>query len=159
MFHLNNIQTAYDFINELKNASLNSGQLDPDDIDQLWNPPNGPVDLADDPDFRLSLDLFLSITNTSQEVYNNVRNAIVKQHPEDPILSYDQVKCYIMNLTGIIPLTDDMCINSCMVYSYCLVCLTLPSPLQVFFRLGYFKFIQVTELAVSPSSICYIVFL
>jgi hypothetical protein len=30
------------------------------------------------PDFRLSLDLFLSITNTSQEAYNNVCNAIVK---------------------------------------------------------------------------------
>ena len=115
--HLDDIRLSYKFIDLLKNASLDSRQLDSEDVDRLRNPPTELIDLVDDADFHLSLDLFLSLSNASQDAYSKVRNAILRRHPHDPILSYDQIKRRIKNLTGVIPLVNDMCINSCMAYT------------------------------------------
>jgi hypothetical protein len=43
----------------------NPEELDPDIIERLRNPPEYTVEL--DPDERLSIDLFLSITNASEK--------------------------------------------------------------------------------------------
>ncbi|KAJ7892330.1 hypothetical protein B0H14DRAFT_3675912 [Mycena olivaceomarginata] len=57
---------ANKFIDNLKNAFLNNPEeLNPDIIERLRNPPEYTLEL--DPDERLSIDLFLSITNASEK--------------------------------------------------------------------------------------------
>jgi hypothetical protein len=111
------MKLSYQFIDALKAASLDDDELDDEDIYCLHHPPTEPLDVEDNLDFRLSLDLFLSLTNSSQESYTKVRAAILRRHPEDPILSYDQIRRWIKDLTGVIPVVHHMCINSCMAYT------------------------------------------
>ena len=69
--------------------------------------------------FRLSLDMYLALTNVSQEVYRALVAAFIRCHPEAKgrLLSYDQIKRRVKNLTGIIPIYNDLCINSCMAFT------------------------------------------
>ncbi|KAF8220262.1 hypothetical protein L208DRAFT_1541886, partial [Tricholoma matsutake] len=48
-----------------------------------------------------------------QETYNSAQAVILRRHPNDNVLSYDQVKQCIKNITGIVPALHDVCINSC----------------------------------------------
>jgi hypothetical protein len=81
------LQTSLEFINALKAAKLNDEGLDEEILQRLRQPLTEPAD-ASDPDFRLSLDLFLSTSNSSEETYNNSRAAVLRRHPDDNILSY-----------------------------------------------------------------------
>ncbi|KAF8223729.1 hypothetical protein L208DRAFT_995430, partial [Tricholoma matsutake] len=38
-------------------------------------------------------------------------------HPDDEIPSYDQIKCCIAEITGVMPIVDDICKNSCIAYT------------------------------------------
>ncbi|KDQ54419.1 hypothetical protein JAAARDRAFT_182367 [Jaapia argillacea MUCL 33604] len=67
----------------------------------------------DDPDLRFSIDLYLAISNASQAAYNNVQRAYLRRNPDHQILSYDQIKRKIVELTGVVSMKHDMCINSC----------------------------------------------
>ena len=89
--------------------------LDPECLEQLRNPPQEPVDISC-PDLRLALDLFLATTNSSQETYTSIRKAIFR-HFGVEILSYDQIKRRVAELSGVIPVASDMCINSCLAYT------------------------------------------
>jgi hypothetical protein len=75
---------SYEFIDLLKNASLDSKQLDSEDVDRLRNPPTELIDLANDANFHLSLDVSLSLSNAAEDAYGKVRNAILRRHPDDP---------------------------------------------------------------------------
>ncbi|KAJ7071905.1 hypothetical protein B0H15DRAFT_965693 [Mycena belliarum] len=110
-------QLANKFIEGLRSATLDDERedLDPDFVYRLRNPVTGTPEL--DEDERLSLDLFLSITNASVETYNSVRTAVLRRHPDDPILSYHEVKKLVTVLSGIAPITRDMCVNSCIAYT------------------------------------------
>ena len=61
------LRTSLEFIDALKAATLNNRGLDEDILEQLCNLLTEPAD-ASDPDFRLSLDLFLATTNASEQV-------------------------------------------------------------------------------------------
>lgn len=114
---INDIKLSMQFIRALKRASLDDKMgLESETIECLQNALQLPIDIID-PDLRLSLDLFLSVSNSSQETYTTARKAILCCHPNDEILSYDQVKCRIAEPTGVVPLSFDMCINSCMGYT------------------------------------------
>jgi hypothetical protein len=111
------IKTTMKFIQALETASLDDDTgLDPEAIKRLRDAPQHPIDITD-PDLRLSLDLFISVENSSQETYMSARRAIMRRHPEDEILTYDQVKHRVAQLSGVFPLVFDMCINSCMAYT------------------------------------------
>ena len=112
---LQSIRTALQFIQELKIFSLDDGHLPPELVSQLRNPPSDPVNLT--PDERLSLELFISIQNTAQHVYTSVKKAIERRYPENHILSYDKAKQLIAEITGISPITNHMCIKSCVAYT------------------------------------------
>src|SRR6202040_4041599 len=90
--------------------------LDSETIEHLRDAPQLPVGLTDT-DLRLSLDLFLSVSNSTQETYISARKAILRRHPEDQILTYDQIKHHVAQLSRVVPLTFDMCINSCIAYT------------------------------------------
>jgi hypothetical protein len=109
------LQRSQEFINALKDVTLDEGNLDEDVLQRLWEPLTEPVDVSD-PDFCLSLDLFLSTTNTSEETYNSSWATVLYHHPEDKILTYARIKSKITELSGIIPIVHHMCINTCIAF-------------------------------------------
>ena len=66
-----------------------------------------------DPNIRLSLDLFLSCGNASEETYNSVRRSILTRFPDAEVLLYYMVKKVVADITDVYAISDDMCINSC----------------------------------------------
>ena len=102
------------FIKEIKNATLDNIKIAKETLHRLRNPECGPIDVSD-PDTRLSLDLFMSCENSSQQMYSNIRNSFIRRFPElsNTLLSYDAVKKLVEKVTGVISVSDDMCINSC----------------------------------------------
>jgi hypothetical protein len=109
---IENIKITQEFIKEIRTATLDNGSLDGDVLERLRNPPKEPTDICD-PDIRLSLDLFLAVTNASEDTYKSCREAIQRRHPDSNILSYYSVKKLVAEITGVIAVYDDMCINSC----------------------------------------------
>ncbi|KAJ7088471.1 hypothetical protein B0H15DRAFT_939305 [Mycena belliarum] len=104
------------FIQCLQEATLsNPDELDADVIDRLENPPSHTPVL--DADQRLAVDLFLSVTDASEKVYNTMRAAIMRRHPDDPILSYHGVKRLVVEISGVTSIIKDMCINTCLAYT------------------------------------------
>lgn len=104
------------FVDEIRdNPTLEKSSLDKLTIDRLRNPPHEPATLT--PDERLSVKLFLGNGNGSEEIYNTHRSAILERHPEDDVLSLHLVKKKVANLSGVFPMTHDMCPGSCMAYT------------------------------------------
>lgn len=85
----------------------------------LVNPPEHPLELdeVEDRDLLLCLWLFLMQHTASQETYNASIDAIKIAHPDSNLLSYNQVKHRMAHFTGIKPIVNDMCPNSCMAYT------------------------------------------
>jgi hypothetical protein len=111
------IKMYLDFLTRIENTLLEDDgmRMAPDDLKRLRHPPQEKVDL-DDPDLWLALNLFLATGNSSQETYNSVRKAIQRRYLEE-VLSYDQIKRRVTNLSGVVPLTHDMCMNTCIAYT------------------------------------------
>ena len=115
--HLENLKETLAAISMIKNASLDT-QFEEDDLARLRNPTEEELDI-NDPYFRLSLDMYIILTNVSQEIYRELLAAFIRCHPDAKgrLLSYDQIKRRVKNLTGIIPIYDDMCVKSCMAFT------------------------------------------
>lgn len=111
---LQDIKTTMEFIRALEEASLDGphSHLDEATIMRLRNPPMTPANVSD-PDLRLGLDLFLATVNSSQNTYSAAWDAILRCHPDDKVPSYDQIKCRIAEISGVVPIVDHMCLNSC----------------------------------------------
>ncbi|KAH8981054.1 hypothetical protein EDB86DRAFT_2813223, partial [Lactarius hatsudake] len=106
---IDSIKVSQDFIKEIRAATLDNGNLDGDLIDRLCNPCERPADISD-PDIRLSLDLFLAVTNASEDIYKSCRDAILRRYPESSVLSYHCVKKLVTEISGVVAVYDDMCI-------------------------------------------------
>lgn len=107
---------ALQFIEGVKNATLDDGKLDPNVLDRLRNPIQEPLKI-DDPDILFSMKLYSATSRTSQATYNEVRERILERHPNDPILTYDQARKAVQECSGVVPIIDDMCPNSCIAYT------------------------------------------
>ncbi|KAJ7315520.1 hypothetical protein DFH08DRAFT_629013, partial [Mycena albidolilacea] len=90
---IDDIRIAEKFIECLRGASLDNADeaLPLEVLEQLRNPPETPLTL-DNPDYRLSLYIFLAVSNASEVTYDTVRLGILRRHPEDDILTYHRVK-------------------------------------------------------------------
>ena len=66
--------------------------MDPIDIDHLRNPPISVSEILDDQHFVKAMKVFLATTNASEATYEGVRAAVMECYPEDPFLSYKQVR-------------------------------------------------------------------
>jgi hypothetical protein len=126
---LEDFQLANEFIHLLRHASLDDEEerLDPETLHRLRNPLCEPPTL--DADQRLSIDIFLAVTNASEQTYNSVREALLRRYPDSGILSHHAVKKLVRDVTGVVHVTRDICINSCMAYTgplahleYCKFC-------------------------------------
>ncbi|KAH9481009.1 hypothetical protein JR316_0005527 [Psilocybe cubensis] len=115
---IEHVKITQKFIDEICNASLQNGKLANDALHRLQNPEKGPVDISD-PDTRLSLDLFIACENASQRTYGNIRQCLIQRFPEldGTLLTYDAVKTLTETLTGVVSISDDMCINSCYAFT------------------------------------------
>jgi len=109
-------------------ATLKNGNLEDDVIYHLRNPPEEPTSISD-PNIHLSLDLFLAVTNALEETYHSSCNAILHCYPGSGVLSYHAVKKLVAEITGVVAVYDDMCINSCHTFTgpfaqfkYCSIC-------------------------------------
>jgi hypothetical protein len=91
VIHLKDLKIALAFIDAVKAASLENGDLHPDTLKHLCQPIQRELNI-EDPDVCLSLNLFLAVSNASQETYTSTHNAILCRHPEDHILSHNSVK-------------------------------------------------------------------
>jgi hypothetical protein len=114
--HLKDMKLTMKFIQALQEASLDDSKLDKDIIERLRHPPTYPADV-ENPDLQLGIRLFLAMANSSQETYASSREAIMLRHPEDQIPSFDQIKRNIADITGVVPIIEHMCPNSCLAYT------------------------------------------
>ncbi|KAG6896607.1 hypothetical protein C0992_007130 [Termitomyces sp. T32_za158] len=119
--NIEEIRVSQQFIEVLKNAKLNNGDLSNETIAALLDPPKHSLKLEpnnnSDNDLLMCLRLFLGACNSADQ-YNNAIGAIQNQFGSDnSILSYDQLKRQIRQLTGISPIIRDMCIKSCLAYT------------------------------------------
>ncbi|KDQ08689.1 hypothetical protein BOTBODRAFT_118277 [Botryobasidium botryosum FD-172 SS1] len=103
------------YIEALKHASLDDENLPPEVLERLQYPRAPPK--MDDPDTIMSLRLYLSSPNISVECYNAICEAVCFRHPEDSLLSFDQVKKKLAEITGVVSLPVDMCPKSCHAYT------------------------------------------
>ncbi|CDO76955.1 hypothetical protein BN946_scf184685.g1, partial [Trametes cinnabarina] len=111
---MDDMKRALDFIKLLKGASLDSvhAGLSAETRNQLRNPPQHVLEI-DDPNVLMSIELYVTLSNTSQHYYEDVRQLFMKHKPDAELLSYHQVKRRVEMLTGIVPIINDMCIDSC----------------------------------------------
>ncbi|KAF8152476.1 hypothetical protein B0H34DRAFT_677809 [Crassisporium funariophilum] len=105
--HIENIRLAQSYVNAIKSASLNNDKLSQEDIYRLQNPSTEQVDL-DDPDVRLSIDLYMSCGKASESTYKSVRESILKRFPNTEVMSYYRVKALVSDLTGVVSIEDDI---------------------------------------------------
>jgi hypothetical protein len=115
--HIAEVKTSLNFIRKLQNARLDSNiePLDSDLLKCIRNPPAGSVDFT--PDEHFSIEIFLSINNSSEETYNDVRQTIMRRFLGTEILSFYRVKTLLNKSTGVTPIVHEMCINSCIAYT------------------------------------------
>lgn len=110
------LRISLEFKKALEKASLDDSELDAAQLERLRNPIQEVLEI-DDEDVLLSLRLFMSTSNASQQVYDDVRADIMESHPEDSIRSHAAIKNEVASLTGVVPIMSDMCPNSCMAYT------------------------------------------
>jgi len=105
-------KTAH-FINALRGATLEESNMQQGDIDHLHAAEPDPcLDITDE-HFDKAFGLFMSTTNTSQANYNAIRSRMLKCYPNDPFLSFDQMKRHVQQLSGVVPIFHDMCPDTC----------------------------------------------
>lgn len=112
---LESIKISLDFIQELKTASLDDGHLTSEVLSWIKNPPSDTIDLTADEQF--SLELFFTTHDSPQHVYTSVKKIIERRYPQSELLSFEKVKQLTVEITGVSPITDDMCIRSCIAYT------------------------------------------
>ncbi|KAF8165831.1 hypothetical protein B0H34DRAFT_648291, partial [Crassisporium funariophilum] len=109
---IDNVCMAQQFIQLISSATLDKDKLEPSTLHRLQNPKTEPVDISD-PDTCLSLNLFLACYHALEATYTSVQVAIQHRCPQVDVLSYHSVKKLVANITGVVSVLDNMCINSC----------------------------------------------
>ena len=89
--------------------------MDADMIAALQNPLRYPAEI--DEKTRTSIDIYLGLSNGSQEMYASVKKALERRNPPIVIDSLHIVKKTIENLTRVKEIETDMCTNSCIAYT------------------------------------------
>src|SRR5258708_2250768 len=100
------------FIDVLWGATLEQSNMQQDDIDRLRAAESDPCLDVTDKHFVKALCIFLSTTNASQATYNAIRSTINECYPNDPFLSFGQMKCHIEQLSGVVLISYDMCLDT-----------------------------------------------
>ena len=89
---IDNLKKTAAFIDALWGATLEQSNMQQDDIDRLCAAESDPCLDVTDKHFVKALRIFLSTTNASQATYNAIRSTINECYPNDPFLSFGQMK-------------------------------------------------------------------
>ncbi|KAF8058210.1 hypothetical protein FPV67DRAFT_1428814, partial [Lyophyllum atratum] len=109
--HLESLRMTQEFIRLINEATLDNDKLDEETLHRLRNPIPGPVDVTN-PDDKLSLEIFTA-TEATESTYTRCREAVLRRYPDSEMLTFHNVKRLVADVSGIVPIMDDMCINSC----------------------------------------------
>ncbi|EIM79785.1 uncharacterized protein STEHIDRAFT_34378, partial [Stereum hirsutum FP-91666 SS1] len=112
---IEDFRIGQEFVRGVQLATLDNGGLDLETVDRLRNPLRTPLNITD-PDFRLSLDIFLATRNASQKTYHDIHQAMQRHNPESAVPSHAQMKRRVAELSGVTPTIHHMCINSCLAF-------------------------------------------
>ena len=86
-------------------------------LECLLNPPVLPLKI-NDPTIWHSISTYLALENASQAAYELVARSLELNFPHiDDMLSYHQVESLISTYTGIEPVLNDMCPNTCLAFT------------------------------------------
>ena len=117
-----NLKISCQFIQALKDASLDSSPLERKTIERLRHCPESPGDL-NDRCLRLSLRMLLNHGTAAQDTYNkniqSLQQELVVTGELDPanLLSYDNACKKMASLTGVSSLETDMCPETCLAFT------------------------------------------
>ena len=111
---LEHMKTNLQFIRMVEEATLES-QFSPAELQAFRNPQENRSSPSDDPDLRLSILFYISTLNhlQSQKAYASNRSIIRDEFLESKMLSYDQVKRRVSDLSGLVTWKHHMCVDSC----------------------------------------------
>ena len=111
---LDKLKTDRRFIELARQATLET-QFTAAELESLRNPQPYQTSPSDDKDLRFSIDFYISTLDhsQSQRAYAKNRKIVQRRYPESDILSYDQVKRRVSDLSGIVTWKHDMCVRSC----------------------------------------------
>ena len=110
------LQMTQLFVNLLRSASLVNCGMDLDDILNMRNPEPG-YDLVEPSSLLRFIQHFINNTGSSRDHYEMLWEIEQQHNPQDPILSFDQVKRRVRWLSGVVPIEHDMCLDSCVAYT------------------------------------------
>ena len=111
---LENMKMDLRFIRMVEEATLES-QFSVTELHALKNPQENQFSPSDDPDLLLSVSFYISSLDhaQSQKGYAEWREILQERFPESKMLSYDQVKQRVSDLSGVITWKHHMCFSSC----------------------------------------------
>lgn len=111
---LENMKMDLRFIRMVEEATLES-QFSATELHALKNPRENHSSPSDDPDLLLSVSFYISSLDhaQSQRGYAEWREIIQERFPESKMLSYDQVKRRVSDISGVITWKHHMCFDSC----------------------------------------------
>ena len=113
---LPNLQTTQGFIEALRLASLKKWGMQLEDIENLRDP-GLVLDLEDPSPLLRSLKHFINNSGSSCAHYKGIREIELLNNLSGLIMSFDQVRCRLSWLSGVMPLEHDMCPNTCVAYT------------------------------------------
>ena len=107
---LPDLATSIEFIRMVRGATLDS-QFSPEELTAFHDPQPHAFNPANDPYLKYSIQNFIDLLGCAQDRYAALRENYLDLHPGAPLLSYDQVKRRLRNLSGIITWEHDMCVH------------------------------------------------
>ena len=113
--NLAELNISLGFIKELQNATLDNDKIADHVREQLRNPLRAPQEL--DSLLELSLNIFLGMDNTGTKIYETVKRSNEKYSEDISMLSYHEVQKAAEKLSGVSPIYDDMCEDSCAAFT------------------------------------------
>ena len=113
------MQEVMNFIRALSNASTAdpAAKLSADAFTRLHHPPALPLEI-NDPVVRHSISTYLALEHSSQATYNSIARSLKHNFPDIAnIPSFYHVERLISTYTGVEPLLNDMCPNTCLAFT------------------------------------------
>ena len=111
---LEHMKTNLQFVRMVEEATLKS-QFTAAELRAFRNPQELQASPSDDPDLKLSISFYISSLDhaSSERAYAASRRNILERYPDSNMLSYDQVKRRVSNLSGLTTWKNHMCVDSC----------------------------------------------
>ncbi|KAF8667171.1 hypothetical protein AX14_006395 [Amanita brunnescens Koide BX004] len=113
--HIPVLQLAQKLVENIKTAKLEDDITDEGLLHSLRNPENEMPEL--DRLTMLALKIFNGLVQGTQQMYNDVRDALLWYSPSLCLDSYYVMQKKIAKITGVYQITTDMCPNSCVAYT------------------------------------------